>query len=166
YLPSKSEWASSNLARVLSRILTLPFSLLITDVYSLMRLANSLGSSSSSLSSSLSHTLELPLAMRHIGGGGSDGSSFVRSMVTMSSSSLDSSLDETSVTHSCFSTKKLLLVCPFFFGKSLVFLSWLFFFPSLLFLFFLSSSSSLESLRCLLLLSLFLLSGLGQFGRM
>src|SRR6185295_8728325 len=56
--------------------------------------------------------------MRHMGGGGSGGSSLVRAMVTMSSSSLESSLDETSVTHSCFSTKKLLLVCPFFFGKS------------------------------------------------
>src|SRR6185503_7681833 len=95
------------------------------------------------------------------------GSSFVRAMVTMSSSSLESSLDETSVTHSCFSTKKLLLVCPFFFGKSLVFLSWLFFFPSFLFLFFFSSSSSsLESWRCLPLLSFFLLSGLGQSGEM
>src|SRR6185312_8998818 len=103
--------------------------------------------------------------MRHMGGGGSDGSSFVRAMVTMSSSSLESSLDETSVTHSCFSTKKLLLVWPFFFGKSLVFLSWLFFFPSFLF-FFPSSSSSLESWRCLLLLSFFLLSGLGQSGEM
>src|SRR6185369_13571386 len=141
----------------------------MTDVYSLMRLANSLGSSSSSLSLSLSfsHTFVLPFAMRHIGGGGSDGSSLVRAMVTMSSSSLDSSLDETSVTHFCFSTKKLLLVLPFFFGKSLVFLSWLFFFPNFLFLFFFfSSSSSFESWRCLLLLSFFLLSGLGQFGAM
>src|SRR6185437_4965205 len=141
----------------------------MTDVYSLMRLANSLGSSSSSLSSSLStsHTLVLPFAIRHIGGGGSGGSSLVRAMVTISSSSLESSLDETSVTHSCFSTKKLLLVCPFFLGKSLVFLSWLFFFPSFLFLFFFSSSSSsLESWRCLLLFSFFLLSGLGQSGDM
>src|SRR6185436_7901790 len=110
----------------------------------------------------------LPFAMRHMGGGGSDDSSLVRAMVTISSfSSLDSSLDEKSVTHSCFSTKKLLLVLPFFFGKSLVFLSWLFFFPNFLFLFFFSSSSSsLESWRCLLLLSYFLLSGLGQFVEM
>src|SRR4029078_10691788 len=84
-----------------------------------MRLANSLGSSSSSLSSSLSHTLELPLAMRHIGGGGSDGSSFVRAMVTMSSSSLDSSLDETSVTHSCFFHQDASLGVPFLLWEEL-----------------------------------------------
>ena len=85
--------------------------ILIADVYSLMRLANSLRSSSSSLSLSLSssHTFVLPFALRHMGGGGSNGSSLVREMVTMSSSSLDSSLDETSVTHSYFSTKKQIL---------------------------------------------------------
>ena len=54
-----------------------------------------------------------------MGGGGSDGSSFVRAMVTMSSSSLESSFDETSVTHSYFSTKKLLLVCPFLLWEEL-----------------------------------------------
>src|SRR6185369_13639742 len=71
---------------------------------------------------STSHTFVLPFAMRHMGDGGSGGSSLVRAMVTMSSSSLESSLDETSVTHSCFSTKKLLFVWPFFFGKFCIFL--------------------------------------------
>jgi len=126
-----------------------------------MRLANSFGSSSSSLSLSLSssHTFMLPFSMRHIGGGGRNGYSFVRAMVTMSFSSLDSSLDETSVTHSYFSTKKLLLVLPFFFGKSLIFFSWLFFFSYFLFLIFISSSSSsLESWRCLFLLSFFIIA--------
>ena len=55
-----------------------------------------------SLSLSTSHTFVLPFAMRHKGGGGSDGSSLVRAMVMMSSSSLDCSLDETSVTHFFF----------------------------------------------------------------
>src|SRR6185503_16173164 len=114
----------------------------MTDVYSLMRLANSLGSSSSSLSLSLSssHTFMLPFAMRHIGGGGSNGSSLVRAMMTMSSSSLDSSLDETLVTHSYFFHQEASLGVAFLLWEELGLLVMALLLPKFLVLFFLSSS--------------------------
>ena len=54
-----------------------------------------------------------------MGGGGSDRSSLVRAMVTMSSSSLESSLDETSVTHSCFFHQEASLGVPFLLWEEL-----------------------------------------------
>jgi hypothetical protein len=64
-----------------------------------MRLENLFGSRLSSLSPPL--TFELPLAKRHIGGGGSGISWLMMAAPIMSSFSLDSSsLDETSVTYS------------------------------------------------------------------